>query len=43
MAHVGLHALARAVHIPDLDLAVHARAEEQVAVLWKELDRVDSL
>ena len=39
VTHVRAHALPRAMHVPDLDLGVHARRQQQVAVLWEEADR----
>ncbi len=35
--------LAAAVDVPDLDLAVKASRQEQMAPLWEEPDRVDAL
>ena len=37
------HAPPLVVHVPYLDLVVHAGRQEEVAVLWAEADRVDAL
>mmetsp|Transcript_64482 Transcript_64482/g.151899 ORF Transcript_64482/g.151899 Transcript_64482/m.151899 type:complete len:266 (-) Transcript_64482:434-1231(-) len=43
VAHVGPRALARVVHVPDLDLAVHGRREQQVSAPGEPPDSVHSL
>ena len=38
MSHVCPHAVAVPINIPNFNLVVHAATEEQVSVLWKQLD-----